>query len=185
MAEYYLISQLPALEGLGENAMPPITEDRFLELCRRFLSKKACDELDRLTLVPPKESEKSNSALVEAWNDGERELRFALAKARAERMKKPFDTENRTFSPELVKAVNTAIAAESPMEAEKLLDAYRLEFLESLRPTDPFSEAFVFFYALKLKLLLRIRQFDTSVGEQAYRNIYHSILDGERPEVLS
>ena len=35
---------------------------------------------------------------------------------------------------------------ESPMEAEKLLNRYRLDFLETLRPMDSFSEDFVFYY---------------------------------------
>mgnify|MGYP005612931661 CR=1 FL=1 len=41
MAEFYLVSQLPSLEGLSDNSPLPITEERFMELCSRFLSKKA------------------------------------------------------------------------------------------------------------------------------------------------
>ena len=32
MAEYYLMSQLPSLDGVGENAPLPITEKDFLEV---------------------------------------------------------------------------------------------------------------------------------------------------------
>jgi hypothetical protein len=70
------------------------------------------------------------------------------------------------------------------MEAEKFLNRYRLEFLESLRPTDSFSEEYVYFYGLKLRLLLRIRKFDTQSGEVAYRNIYDSVMNGEKSEVI-
>jgi len=182
MADYYLISQLPSLDGLSENTDPPITEERFLELCKRFLGKKEQLEIEKLTLLPPKIYEKSSSALIEAWNEGERNLRFALGKARAEKMKKTFDTENRSFSPELIKAANTATEMENPLEAEKLLLKYRLDFLETLRPTDSFSKEFVCYYGLKLKLLARIRQFDAALGEAAYRDIYGSILNGDRLE---
>ena len=41
MAEYYLISQLPSLDGIGENSPVPITEERFMELCEGSLKKKA------------------------------------------------------------------------------------------------------------------------------------------------
>ena len=41
MAEYYFMSQLPSLDGIGEQVPLPITEERFLELCHRFLGKKA------------------------------------------------------------------------------------------------------------------------------------------------
>ena len=95
MAEYYLISQLPSLDGISENAPLPITEERFAELCNRFLGKRAQEMLSKLTLSPPKNSENSGSALIDAWNERERNLRFALGKVRAEKMKKPFDTENR------------------------------------------------------------------------------------------
>ncbi len=184
MAEYYLISQLPSLDGISENTPLPITEERFMELCQRFLSKKAQGELKKLTLMPPRNPEKSMSALIEQWNEGERNLRFALGKLRAEKMNKSFDTENDLFSPALLQAVRTAVEIESPMEAEKFLNRYRLDFLESLRPMDSFSEEFVFYYGLKLKIIERIRKFDSESGETAYRNIYSSIMDKNRSEVI-
>lgn len=184
MAEYYLISQLPSLDGVSENTPLPITEERFLELCGRFLGKKAQNELARVTLLPSKEHQKSSSALVEAWNEGERQLRLVLAKARAERMKKPFGEDVPAPSPALLQAARTAVEAKDPMEAEKLLSHYRLTFLETLRPMDPFADDFVFYYLLKLKLLARIRQFDTDRGVTAYKNIYDSIMRGDRSEVV-
>jgi len=182
MAEYYLISQLPSLDGISENAPLPITEERFTELCNRFLGKRSQEAMKKLTLSPPKNVESSGSALIDAWNENERNLRFALGKVRAEKMKKPFDTENRIFPVEYIKAASAATEMENPMEAEEYLNRYRLEILETLRPMDSFSEDYIFYYGLKLKLILRIRQFDTKAGEKAYRNIYNSILNGDRLE---
>lgn len=183
MAEYYLISQLPSLDGISENTPLPITEERFLELCKRFLSKKAMDELFRLSLMPPRNPEKSTSALVEAWNEGESNLRLILGKLRAEKMNKQFDAENCKANPALAQAARIAIESESPMEAEKFLNRFRLDFLETLRPMDSFSEDYVFYYWLKLKVILRIRQFDSKIGEAEYRNIYNSIMNKDRTEV--
>ena len=183
MANIYFMSQLPSLDGINENVALPITEERFLELCQRFLDKKAQHEISKLTLTPPREYEKSSSDLIEAWNKGERELRFALAKARAEKMKKSFDTENKNFSVELMKVARTAVEMESPLEAEKALNRYRMEYLETIKPMDTFSEEFVYYYCLKLKLILRMRQFDAENGKTAYRNIYDSIMNGEELEV--
>ena len=78
MAEYYLISQLPSLDGLSENTQMPVTENQFFELCSRFLGKKALAELNGITLIPSKDYKKSSSALIEKWNEGERNLRLAL-----------------------------------------------------------------------------------------------------------
>lgn len=183
MAEYYLVSQLPSLDGVNENTPLPITSERFTELCERFLGKKAQAELEKLTLVPSRNPEKS-SALIEKWNEGERNLRLALAKLRADKMNKNFDAETQSFPAGLLQAARTAVEIESPMEAETFLNKYRLDFLETLRPMDSFSEEYVFYYGLKLKLIERIRKFDSESGEAAYRNIYGSIMNGERSEVI-
>lgn len=184
MAEYYLISQLPSLDGISENVSVPITEERFLELCKRFLSKKAMSELLSLSLVPPRSPQKSSSDLVEKWNDGELSLRLALAKLRADKMNKQFSAENRQFSAAVVQAARTAVESESPLEAEKFLNRFRLDFLETLRPLDSFSEDYIFYYWLKLKLVLRIKQFDSEIGESEYKNIYSSIMNKDRSEVI-
>ena len=184
MSEYYLISQLPSLDGISENMPLPITEERFFELCNQISGKRIQSEINKMTLLPSKTYEKSSSFVIENWNNGERNLRLALVKVRAEKMKKTFDLENNVLSSELIKIANTAIEIESPMESEKFLNSYRLEFLETLRPMDNFSEEFVYYYGLKLKLISHIRQFDTNAGEIAYRNIYDSILNGDRLEAI-
>lgn len=184
MAEYYLISQLPSLDGISENIPLPITEERFCELCDRFLGKKTKEAMQKLTLSPPKTADSTGYSLIDAWNESERNLRFALGKARAEKFKKSFDTENRIFPVEYIKVANDAIELENPMEAERFLNEFRLEILETLRPMDGFSEDYVFYYGLKLKLLQRIRQFDKAAGEKAYKNIYNSILSGDRLEAI-
>lgn len=184
MADYYLISQLPSLDGISENTPLPITEEQFSELCNRFLGKKAWSEFERLTLLPSRDYEKTRSDFINAWNEGERNLRLALGKIRGERLKKPFDIGDKILPEQFLQVARMAVEMDSPMEAEKFLNSYRLNFLETLRPMDIFSEDYVFYYGLKLKLILRIRQFDTSSGEAAYKNIYHSIINGEKLEAI-
>lgn len=179
MAEYYLISQLPSLDGLSENMPVPITEERFFDVCNRILGKKAQEELSKVSLVPPRTYEPTSSSVMEAWNLGEQNLRLALGKVRADKLGKQFDTGNRTFTADLMQTVREAVEMDSPLEAEKALNRYRMGFLETLRPMDMFSEEFVFYYCLKLKLILRMRQFKAENGKSAYRNIYDSIMNGE------
>ena len=179
MAEYYLISQLPSLDALNDGTPVPITEERFLELCNRFLGKKALNELKKLTLLPPKNSFETPSSLIDRWNECERSLRLALGKVRAERMNRNFDVGERIIPSEHVRAASTAIEMDNPMEAEKYLNGYRLEILETMRPMDSFSEDYLYYYGIKLKLILRIRGFDVDAGEEAYRNIYSSVISGD------
>ncbi len=185
MAEYYLISQLPSLDGIQDNTPLPITEERFLELTSRFLDKKAQNELDNLSTSPSRESEKSSSPFIEAWNNGERTLRLVLAKIRAEKMKKTFEVQTAEIassSPALVQTARTAAEMNNPMEAENFLNLYRLAFLETLRPMDSFSQDFIFYYYLKLKLISRMREFNFDSGITAYKNIYNSIMNGDKLE---
>ncbi len=183
MAEYYLISQLPSLDGINESSPLPITENQFSELCNRFLSKKSLAELNKLTLIPSENTEKSAYTLIEKWNESERNLRLILAKLRADKMNKNFTSEQQFFPHELMQKARTAIEIDSPLEAEKFLTRCRLDFLEALRPMDTFSEEFIFYYGLKLKLIERIRKFDAAAGEVQYKIIYDSIINEDKTEV--
>ncbi len=182
MNQYYLIAQLPSLDCVNETTPLPITEDRFYELCSRYLGKKAFAALAKLTLVPARQGRATGYRLVDAWYEKDRQLRLALACVRAEKMKKAFDASPGDFSEELFQTAQKAVEIEDPMEAEKFLNRFRLDMLETLRPADAFSENMLFYYGLKLKLILRIRQFDENAGRDAYRNIYDSILRGDGQE---
>lgn len=184
MAEYYLISQLPSLDAVSEHTPLPIDETRFLELCRHHLGKKTQKEIETLSILPPLHPEKSGSVLLQAWYDGERNLRLALGVARAKKMGKPFDAGELSLPAEIVKVAEEALDAENPMEAEQFLFSFRLNFLESLRPMDTFSEDYLYYYGIKLKLLTRMNAFDKAKGESAYRDIYDSILRGDRTEAI-
>lgn len=184
MAEYYLVSQLPSLDGIGENTPLPITVERFDEICERFLGKKAWEEMKKITLVPPREPVSTGSAFIDGWLGAERNLRLALAKIRADKLNKSFDIGNTILPAEYLKAAVTASEMVDPLEAEKYLNRYRLDILEAQRPMDGFSEDYIFYYGIKLKLICRIRGFDTAAGEDEYKNIYNSVLKADSLEVV-
>ncbi len=176
MAEYYLIAQLPSLDGLGEGANIPITEEYFFELCNRFLPKKTVTYIENITLSPQINFEKSTSTVINEWNENESRFRIALAKVRAERMNKTFNVDNNSIPAEFIKVASEALEQENPLQAEKFLLNFRLNMLESIRPIDNFSNEYILYYALKLKLLIRIRKFDEKQGKDEYTKIYNSIL---------
>ena len=184
MAEYYLISQLPSLDGLSDGVPLPITEEYFIEICESVLKDKIINELKNLTLIPPLIPVKTKSALIMAWNNGERCLRLAIAKIRAEKIKKTFDLQDKFLPNEYVKVASNAVEIDNPLDAEKFLTEYRLNFLERLRPMDSFSEDFIYYYFIKLKLLKRMRQFSVQEGENTYKNIYNSIMNGKKTEAI-
>ena len=182
MSLYYLISQLPSLDGIGETEPLPITEEAFLELCSRFLGKEGYRRLQNLSLTPPRAGSAVGSRLLDAWNQNERLLRLALGAVRSARLGKPFETDDMIIPAPLTQAAQAAVGMEDPLAAERYLNQYRMTYLEQLRPLDSFCEDMVMYYGLKLKLLLRLRQFDAAKGWKAYRNIYNSILNGDSQE---
>ncbi len=183
MNQYYLIAQLPSLDNVSETSSLPITEERFYYLCEGNLSDKLWDVLKGLTLVPMKQDQPSGYAFVDNWNIWERNLRFALASVRAGKMKKTQGTDMAPVSADMLQIARTAADMDDPLAAENYLNRFRLEFLETLRPLDGFSENMLFYYGLKLKLISRIKQFDETSGRNAYRNIYDSIIHGGEQEV--
>ena len=183
MNQYYLIAQLPSLEIASETTALPITEERFYELCKTNLGKKAWNALNGLTLVPKRQNQKTGYSFIDKWYQWERNFRLALAGARAEKMKKPFEGKTGEFPEELLRTVRQAVEMGDPLEAERYLTRIRLDFLETLRPADSFSETMLFYYALKLKLILRLQRFDKSRGQSAYREIYSAIMHGGDQEV--
>ena len=128
MAEYYLVSQLPSLDGLSENTPLPITEERFSELCLTFLGKKAQNEFERLTLLPSRDCEKGSSDLINSFNENERFLRLSLGKARGEKLKKQFECDE-ILPAQLLQVAKTAVELTSPMEAESFLNSYRITLM--------------------------------------------------------
>jgi hypothetical protein len=168
---YYLGAQLPAL-NLGSDRPPPLTSEAFLELCGRFLDAKSLGLLSALSLEPPIDPQKTGSAVVDSWNEMESSLRLALAVIRAQKMNKTFDSPASSIRAEALQAARTAIALDSPLAAEQSLNEFRGAFISRIGGHSSFSTEMLYAYALKLKLLVRIRKFNEEAGIASYHKIY-------------
>ncbi len=182
MSQYYLIAQLPGLEPYDGKSPLPITEEAFREACSGFLNEKEMEILDGISLIPPRDPQPTGSELVDAWNREERQLRLALAVARASHKGKTFSADGETISAPVLQIANTAVDLGDPLAAEEYLQSCRMETLDRIRPLDMFCEDAVYCYAIRLKLLTRMRLFDEKRGQQSYQTIYHSILNGNSQE---
>ena len=172
------MSQLPAF-SVNQTSPLPVTEEYFVDLCSRFMSKEKSELAKSLSLAPAQKEEKTPSSLVNQYYDFERKLRVALAQMRAQKMKKEFVDEY-TILPQvpgdILNIARNALSFESPLEAENYLNNERVEYLEKIRPLDNFSDDAVFAYGLKLKLATRIKNFNEEAGMASYRKIYDTIL---------
>ena len=179
MAYYYLVSQLPNISGAEGKSALPLNEASFKELCCRFLSEEEKITLNGLSLVPPKELSSTGSVFLDTWYEKERNLRYALAQIRAQKMKKDASVLPPGVTADIVQAARTAVGMDSPLSAEQFLFEYRIRLLDELRPLDSFSVDAVYAYGIKLLLVERMKKFDVEIGKTSYHKIYDNILDGD------
>lgn len=174
--QYYLVSQLPAIENIDSKQLP-ITEKYYRDLCSRFLDRKSRKVVENLSLEPPKKEVKTGSAFLDAWYDRERCLRLALAQVRALKMKKESDMLPGSCTADILQAARTAVGMDSPLAAEEFLNKYRMEALKALTPLDTFSVDAVIAYGVGLLLAARMKKFDVETGKISYHKIYDEILE--------
>ena len=176
MAYYYLVSQLPNISTTEGKATLPLNGKSFIELAGRFISEDEKITLNGLSLVPPKELTSTGSVFLDTWYEKERNLRFALAQIRAQKMKKDSIPLPPGCTADIVNIARTAVGMDSPLSAEQFLFEYRIKLLDEIRPMDNFSIDAVYAYGLKLMLVERMRKFDVENGKASYHEIYDNIL---------
>lgn len=188
---YYLASQLPVL-AYGQT--PPMSSAAFRDLAKSLLDGPDAALMDLVDLDPGEKKEggfdagpsyannapSSGSDFIDRWREWERSLRLNLAHHRAQRLKREggASVEPPGYPGDAVSAVAKAVAsAESPLDAELLLDRARWEAIECLEGTDYFDRNTVYAYLLKLLLLERRAAFQVQEGFAEYKSLYASILD--------
>lgn len=176
---YYLVAQLPAL---FPTQAPPMSSEDLMQLCASLMDDADVVPLRSCVLDPFVEEAAgpSGSHVVDSWLRWERSLRSSLAKARAQKLKRDQGGRDsvETEDAEAASAAKTALMADSPLEAELLLDKARWAAIDSLQGTNYFSRDSVYAYALKLKLLERRAKFRAEEGFAAYKTIYADVLAG-------
>ena len=162
---YYLISSLPALKDDGKL---PIDYDAFLDACRTSVSESTYQSLEELSV----NSEKG--PLVKEWADFygrmKEELNYQRKVALGMQCEAPAERD-----PKAAERVAAAMAAENPLEAEKILLRFELEQIDSLMGIHYFDDWSLFGYAMKLRLLERQNSFDPEEGRGEFRRLFHNI----------
>lgn len=152
MSFYYFVASLPSLSLTGP---PPIEIEEFRADARRILDPATADEVDVL-LGGDLACLKSDFAA--RWRAAETQLRNALARTRAVQLDldpTPHQKPYIGFSNYIEQAVVEAFAKSNPLERELSLDRFRWSLLDEWARGEPFGEAMVFAYALKLKMTHR------------------------------
>ena len=194
---YYLAAQLPYLV-YGQK--PPMSCSAFRVLAKQFLNSRDMAYFDLVDLDPDPEDKGKNEAegssyaesaapsgctFIDQWREWERTLRLNLARQRSRKVIREgaAPTETPPIFPidaaaAAIKAVSTA---ESPLEAELVLDKARWEAIESLQGINYFDRNTIYAYLLKLILLERHAMFSVEKGFAEYKSLYASILGSVQP----
>ncbi|MCX5693642.1 MAG: DUF2764 family protein [Candidatus Omnitrophica bacterium] len=162
----YLISSLPVLNLF---AKAPFSLKDFFTKCKNLIPDK---ELEILYAAVDQDSYSlagHNSGSVAQWANFEVTLRNELVRARASRKKiDPSKFLRFPDSPqaEIVHVAMTAYRSTSILEAEKILDQARWNFLENLSFGHYFDFESLLVYGLKLKILERWDKIQNANKEQ-------------------
>ena len=162
---YYLIASLPELKADGNM---PMTYSEFLDCCQSIVSEQKYQLLKDLTLSS------TEGPLVDEWAKFYGMLTKELSYQRSLNL-------GRTYSSSYDKdgfisqVVASALSAQNPLEAEKILLEYEFDNLDSLVGLHMFDDYVLFGYAIKLKLLERLNCFEQKKGKAEFNSLFDGI----------
>jgi hypothetical protein len=158
----------------------------FIDLCKGSLSPADAALLEFCTLDPAPAGGSAyaenpaavQSDLIDQWRSWERALRLNLARYRTQKIKReggaPVDPPD--YPADAAAAAKTAVAMDSPLEAELFLDKARWDAIEAFQGLDYFDRNTIYAYLLKLQLLERWALFKADEGFAEYKGLYASIM---------
>ena len=148
----------------------------FKALAKDKMSSAEAAVLDYCTLDPGFSAPPTHSAFVNSWREWERTLRLNLARSRAQKLKRSEAADAPEHPASAVTAAKNALALESPLDAEILLDKARWDAIEEFQGINTFSEDAIYAYLLKLLLMERRTAFKNEEGITEYKALYAAIL---------
>ncbi len=157
-----IIASLPMLR-FGEK--PLLTVAQFRNACDLLTSDDAA-ELDALLVG---RLDETHAEFTKRWINADTQLRCALARARAEAAGVEAAAARREYTGYdvmTVKAVEDALGAHDPLDAERFLDQRRWSLLDELSFGNEFDLAGVLAYAVKLQLAWRWASLDDAKAKE-------------------
>ncbi|MCK5249003.1 MAG: DUF2764 family protein [Spirochaetaceae bacterium] len=181
MAEYYYVSaSLPMLTGPDQE--PPVTSEKMLDICRRFITDVDYNGLVESTINPENPAAPGICRTYHSW---ERSLRNDLVLLRA--AEQDLNPEEYIRTSETVSGTSVVAAEsmtkDSPLEAELYLDSCRWSIIDELTIGHYFDIEFLRSYRLKLQILERRTLFEEERGFAAYRDLYTRVLSASGNEI--
>ena len=145
---------------------PPLSEERFAELCRTNLSAK-----DYAAFEVLRNGGKSSHPFAREWNDFEMRFRNAIVKLRAaklgvepEKWLRKTNAGKMPALPVVDDAINAAFAESDPMRRETALQKIRWNNAEKFAGADIFSSAAILARFIHLRILIERAKTNKDAG---------------------
>ena len=162
---YYLISSLPMI---GPDSEMPFSYEKFLSLCSSFVNEEEMNRLKNISI------HSSEGPLLKEWYEFYQSFDEELNYERSVRLNKPCDPP--LFHNEVVcRMVQDLLKLDNPLLAEKKLLSMQFNKVDELVGTHNFDDYYLNGYALKLKLLERLRAFDEIKGREEFDRLFIGI----------
>ena len=114
------------------------------------------------------------SSFAREWHDAETQLRNAIARTRAGRLREDVTLHSRThggFQVSIEETVARAFQEANPLEIELSLDRHRWSVLDDLILFEPFGLAAILAFALRLKIVERWARLSDEEGSRRARSL--------------
>lgn len=167
---YYFVASLPMISFESE---PPFSSEDFLNDCKRLLVEDdyalAEDLLTRNT-----HPVNTHNRTFNQWATFIRDFKNEEVWFRAEAAgKDPSDylKGERIPNDKFTEVLQQAQKAENLLEAQKILDRFRWNFLDELEAGRTFSFSMILIYGLKLKILERYAMIESPKGEVLFKEL--------------
>lgn len=166
---YYFTASLPMIQWGGK---PLVTAEEFLESAQRLLSKDDGALIGKL--LADQEGIEPGNAVADAWVKFDQSFRNEMAVFRAQQAHKdPSKVVHgaKENEPALREVVQETARMDNLLEAEKLLDKTRWQYLDELSAGHYYDLEFLICYGLKLRILARHQAYASSVGSDVFETI--------------
>ncbi len=160
-----------------ESKTTPISIEDFVTVIQSSFAENDQDKVFAIQLNQPLQSTEL-STLGQSYWTREKNLRNELVRLRAAAHQK--DAKNYLVDPEIdpyiLDVANSAFKAESPYDAEMVLNEWRWNFLSELEAGHFYDVDFFVAYYIKLQILNRKNSFSNEKGNNEFKQIYQSVI---------
>jgi hypothetical protein len=165
---YYFMASLPMLEF---GAKMPFSRDRFINLCREYLTLMDAEFIQRVNILPNENAEDSSRILRE-WKRFDIILRNEMARSRALKYgmdAQPYIRGDDYSDPVVFKFAKWILEQDSPLGMELALDRFRWQKIDELGKGHYFDIDCLTVYVLHLLILDKWNKINSVNGLQVLR----------------